>query len=116
MVVAPLRMGGGTRFKVLEAMAAGVPVVATPIGLQGIDAEPERHALVARTPVDFAAAVTRLLDDQTLSRQLAKNARVLSVAYSTSSVVPGPNSPPAAKPCINRAASTMSGAAKPATA
>jgi polysaccharide biosynthesis protein PslH len=75
VMVAPLRMGGGVRFKVLEAMAAGLPVVSTPIGLQGIDAEPNRHALVARTAADFAAAVTRLLDDPTLSHELARNAR-----------------------------------------
>jgi polysaccharide biosynthesis protein PslH len=77
VLVAPLRMGGGTRFKVLEAMAAGVPVVATPAALQGIDAEPGRHALVARAAADFAAAVTRVLDDPTLAHQLAHAARKL---------------------------------------
>lgn len=77
VMVAPLRMGGGVRFKVLEAMAAGVPVVATPRGLQGIEAEPERHALVASTAAEFATAVTRVLDDAALAGQLAHAARQL---------------------------------------
>jgi glycosyltransferase involved in cell wall biosynthesis len=78
LMVTPLRMGGGVRFKVLEAMAAGLPVVSTPIGLQGIDAEPGRHALVARTAADFAAAATRLLDDPALALELARSARKLA--------------------------------------
>lgn len=77
VMVAPLRMGGGTRFKVLEAMAVGLPVVSTPAGLQGIDAEPERHVLVARAPVDLAAAVLRLLDDHALAQDLARSGRKL---------------------------------------
>jgi len=77
VMLAPLRMGGGTRFKVLEAMAAGLPVVSTPLGLQGIDAEPERHALVASKAGDFASAVTRVLDDPSLSGKIAHSARKL---------------------------------------
>ena len=77
VMVVPLRMGGGTRFKVLEAMAVGLPVVSTPVGLQGIDAEPERHALVAHAPADFAGATLRILDDHALAQRLARDARKL---------------------------------------
>jgi glycosyltransferase involved in cell wall biosynthesis len=77
VMVAPLRMGGGTRFKVLEAMAVGLPAVSTPLGLQGIDAEPNRDALVAATADDFAASVIRILDDGALAERLARSARKL---------------------------------------
>jgi glycosyltransferase involved in cell wall biosynthesis len=76
-LVAPLRMAGGVRFKVLEAMAAGLPVVGTPAGLQGIDAEPDRHALVARTAPDLASAALRVLDDGPLAKRLALAGRKL---------------------------------------
>jgi glycosyltransferase involved in cell wall biosynthesis len=76
-LVVPMRMGGGVRFKVLEAMAAGVPVVSTPMGLAGIAAEDGTHALVAASPTDFAAAVVRVLEDRALARRLASNARRL---------------------------------------
>ena len=76
-LVAPFRMAGGARFKVLEAMAAGLPVVGTPAGLQGIDAEPDRHALVARTAPDLASAALRVLDDGPLAKRLALAGRKL---------------------------------------
>jgi glycosyltransferase involved in cell wall biosynthesis len=76
-LLAPLRMGGGVRFKVLEAMAAGVPVVSTPLGLAGIAAEHERHALIGRTAPELAAATARILGDRRLARELAQRARLL---------------------------------------
>jgi len=77
VLVAPLRMGGGARFKVLEGMAAGLPVAATPFGLQGIDAKPNRDALVAEDAAGFAATAIRLLEDAPLRAQLAHAARKL---------------------------------------
>jgi glycosyltransferase involved in cell wall biosynthesis len=59
--VAPLRMGGGTRFKLLEAMAMGKPVVATRLGAEGFPVTHERELLLTDAPVDFAAAVVALL-------------------------------------------------------
>ncbi|HLI25997.1 MAG TPA: glycosyltransferase [Chloroflexota bacterium] len=77
----PLRMGSGTRLKVLEAMAAGVPMVSTALGLEGIAARNGEHALVADTPETFAAAVARLLATPPLRQQLAARARALVEAH-----------------------------------
>jgi glycosyltransferase involved in cell wall biosynthesis len=59
--VVPLRMGGGTRFKILEAMAMGKPVVSTRLGAEGFPVTHGRDLLLADTPTDFAAAVVSLL-------------------------------------------------------
>jgi glycosyltransferase involved in cell wall biosynthesis len=77
VVIVPLRVGGGTRFKVLEAMAMAKPVVSTTIGAEGIDATSGRNILIADTPQDFAAAVGRTLDDPGLGRQLGREGRAL---------------------------------------
>lgn len=78
-VVVPLRLGGGTRLKIVEAMAMGRPIVSTALGAEGIDAVPERHLLIADDPARFAAAVTRLLDDPALGARLGSAARELAV-------------------------------------
>jgi glycosyltransferase involved in cell wall biosynthesis len=61
--VIPLRIGGGTRFKLLEAMAAGIPVVSTRVGAEGVPVHSDRELLLADHPAEFAAAVFRLLRD-----------------------------------------------------
>jgi glycosyltransferase involved in cell wall biosynthesis len=76
-LVVPMRMGGGVRFKVLEAMAAGVPVVSTPAGMAGIAAEHERHVLIGRSTAELAAAVGRVLEDRELAGRLSSIARKL---------------------------------------
>jgi len=76
-LIVPMRMGSGTRFKVLEAMAAGVPVVSTPRGLAGISAEPGKHALVGRNPAELADAMAQALSDRTVARGIAASARSL---------------------------------------
>jgi sugar transferase (PEP-CTERM/EpsH1 system associated) len=78
--VAPLAIARGTQNKVLEAMAMGVPVVASPAAAEGVDAIPGRHLLVAASPDDFAAAVVRVMDSPQERRRLAEagRARVLS--------------------------------------
>jgi glycosyltransferase involved in cell wall biosynthesis len=73
--VIPLRVGGGTRLKVFEAMAMGCPVVSTSIGVEGLPLEAERHFLPADTPGDFASAVLRLLSDGKLRSRMAREAR-----------------------------------------
>lgn len=75
--VVPLRVGGGTRLKILEAMALGTPVVATPKGAEGLDMIPEEHLLIGTDAEHFAAQVVRLLRDPTLRSSLAENARRL---------------------------------------
>ncbi len=75
--VVPMRMGSGSRLKVLEALAAGVPVVSTPLGLEGISGAPRDYALVAATPGAFATAVLRLLDEPALAAHLAAHGRAL---------------------------------------
>ena len=70
--VVPLRMGGGTRFKIVEAMAAGVPVVSTRLGAEGIPVTDGRELLLADDPADFADAVLRILSDRDLADSLAR--------------------------------------------
>ncbi len=65
------------RVRILEAFAAGIPVVTTTIGLEGIDARLNEDVLVADTPAEFASAVIRLLNDQNLQIKLAENGRKL---------------------------------------
>lgn len=77
VVVAPLRVGGGTRFKILEAMAMGRPVVSTTIGAEGLEVEDGRELLVADGPEAFAAAVRRVLADEPLARSLGAAGRAL---------------------------------------
>ena len=64
LVVAPLRHGGGMRVKILEALAAGKAVVATPLAVAGLDVTDGEHLAVAETDAEFAAAVERLLRDR----------------------------------------------------
>jgi glycosyltransferase involved in cell wall biosynthesis len=77
LYVIPLRMGGGTRFKLLEAMAAATPVVSTAVGAEGVPVRSEREVLLADTPVEFAAAVLRLMNDPALGRRLTAAAHRL---------------------------------------
>lgn len=87
--VLPMRVGGGVRFKALEAMACGLPLVATALGVEGIAATPGRDYLRAETPAAFAAAVVRLLDEPALRDALAASARALvRAAYDWSAVSP----------------------------
>ena len=69
VVVAPLRTGGGTRVKVLEALGAGKALVATPLALEGVDVAPAA-ALVAGSTEEFAAAIASLLRDEERRRQV----------------------------------------------
>jgi sugar transferase (PEP-CTERM/EpsH1 system associated) len=75
--VVPIRQGGGTRLKILEAMALGTPVVATFKGAEGLEVTDGEHLLLADTPQAFAAATLRLLGDPALRTRLALNARRL---------------------------------------
>jgi glycosyltransferase involved in cell wall biosynthesis len=75
--VSPLRIGSGLRIKILEAMAAGVPVVMTSNAAEGIPAQAGVNAMLADDPRKQAAAIDLLLSDPVYSRQIASRARVM---------------------------------------
>ncbi len=75
VVAVPTRSGGGMRVKVLEALAAGKPVVATGRALQGIDIVPGEHALMAETSAEFAEAIGALLADPPLRERIGSAGR-----------------------------------------
>src|SRR5436309_2130820 len=75
--VAPHFTGAGTRTKLLEAMAAGLPIVTTTVGIEGIDAAHERHVLIADDPPSLIAAMNRLLGHASERVRLGTGARQL---------------------------------------
>jgi glycosyltransferase involved in cell wall biosynthesis len=75
VAVVPLRAAAGTRLKILEAAACGVPVVSTSVGAEGLDFADGFEIRLADTPVEFAAAVSRLLGDPDARRRQAAAAR-----------------------------------------
>src|SRR5262249_6929994 len=75
--IVPLLSGSGTRFKILEAWAAGRAVVSTSIGAEGLGARSGEHLLIADRAPDFADAVRRLLSDGELRRRLGEAGRAL---------------------------------------
>ena len=78
-VVVPLRLGGGTRLKIVEAMAMGKAIVSTTLGAEGIEAVPGRDLLVEDQPAAFADAVNRLLAQPRLAARIGQSARQLAV-------------------------------------
>jgi glycosyltransferase involved in cell wall biosynthesis len=79
VVVVPLRLGGGTRLKIVEAMAMGKAIVSTTLGAEGIDAVPGRDLLAEDEPAAFADAVNRLLAEPGLAARIGQSARRLAV-------------------------------------
>jgi len=75
--VVPLRVGGGTRLKVLDAMAVGKAMVSTSIGCEGLEVRPDEHLLVADSPEQFADKTVKLLRDPSRRGTLGRNAREL---------------------------------------
>jgi glycosyltransferase involved in cell wall biosynthesis len=89
MSIVPLRFGGGTRLKILEAMALRTPVVTTSKGAEGLDARHDEHLLIADTAEDFAAQVIRLLRDSDLRKRLTANAwQLVRDQYDAAVVLP----------------------------
>jgi polysaccharide biosynthesis protein PslH len=76
--VVPLRSGGGTRLKIVEALAMAQPIVSTTVGCEGIAAEPGSDLLIADEPAAFAAAVLRLLRDPARGAALGQAGRALA--------------------------------------
>jgi glycosyltransferase involved in cell wall biosynthesis len=76
--VVPLRIAGGSRLKILEAFVAGIPVVSTSIGAEGLEVVPNTHLLIADDESAFAAHCVRLLDEPMLAKRLTAAARSLA--------------------------------------
>lgn len=76
-IVVPLRLGSGTRLKILEAWAMARPVVSTALGAEGLEAVPGRHLMIADSPSDFASAVLRVLAEPGLAEELGRAGRAL---------------------------------------
>jgi glycosyltransferase involved in cell wall biosynthesis len=73
--VVPLRLGGGTRLKIVEGMAAGLPVVSTSVGAQGLDVRSGLQMVLADEPDDFVRKLTALLKDGDARERMARAAR-----------------------------------------
>jgi len=77
MLLAPLRVAGGTSYKILEAMASGVAVVTTNLGIEGLEAKNGTQVLSSENPEEIANLVCNLLVDHSLFRKITLNARKL---------------------------------------
>jgi polysaccharide biosynthesis protein PslH len=77
VLIAPLRMGSGTRLKVVEGLAMGKAMVSTSLGCEGIDVRDGEHLWIADSPEQFAAAVLKLLDDQAAAARLGAAGRAM---------------------------------------
>jgi glycosyltransferase involved in cell wall biosynthesis len=81
VVIVPLRIGGGTRLKIYEAMATAKAVVSTTVGAEGLDVQHGRDIMLADNPHSFAEAVIMLLRDQSLRNRYEKAAAETASRY-----------------------------------
>jgi glycosyltransferase involved in cell wall biosynthesis len=89
-VVVPLRIGGGTRLKIVEALSKGKPVISTSLGAEGLDVVHDLHLLLADEPAEFAQQISRVLAEPELAARLGRAGRALMEAkYSWQSIVNG---------------------------
>ena len=77
ILLAPIRVGGGTSFKILESMASGVPVITTELGNAGIGAVDGQSIILAKTGEEFSLAIKKLREDKNLYEKISKNGRAL---------------------------------------
>lgn len=89
VVVAPLQTGGGTRLKILEAMALRTPVVSTSKGAEGLDVHSPKHLIIADSPAEFARAVIAICQDPALREKIATSAfDLVKEKYDWDSILP----------------------------
>ena len=77
MLLAPIRIGGGTKFKMLEALASGLPIITTEQGMQGLDATAGSHYLKASTPEEFVAQTEKIWENTNLRSTIIRSGRKL---------------------------------------
>lgn len=77
VLVAPIRIGGGTSYKILEAMASGVPVLTSVLGAKGLEVEDEKHLCICNYPEDYLDAVDKIMTDHDFCDGLRREARKL---------------------------------------
>ncbi|MCL5439114.1 MAG: glycosyltransferase family 4 protein [Patescibacteria group bacterium] len=77
VLLSPIRVGGGTSFKILESMASGVPVVTTTLGIEGIDAKNNEEVLISNNSNEIADLVLKILKNKNLYKKITTNARKL---------------------------------------
>jgi glycosyltransferase involved in cell wall biosynthesis len=75
--IVPLRLGGGTRLKILHALAMGLPTISTTVGCEGLNVKNNETILIKDTPYDFAEAVLKLTSEPDLWNNLRNNGRIL---------------------------------------
>jgi len=73
LMITPIKGGGGTRIKILEAMAAGLPVISTSIGIAGLNVTDGKNAFIADTTDDFVKKATLLLQNRKLAENVGKS-------------------------------------------
>jgi glycosyltransferase involved in cell wall biosynthesis len=87
-IVVPLRIGGGTRLKIVEALAKGKAVISTRLGAEGLDVVHDQHLLLADEPEEFAREVARVFDDPGLAARLGAAGRsLMEQQYSWQNIV-----------------------------
>jgi polysaccharide biosynthesis protein PslH len=82
IMIVPLRMGTGTRFKILEAMSMGIPVVSTSIGCEGLDVTNNKDILISDNPEEFSQAIINLINNKVLYEQISTEGRKAAENYS----------------------------------
>lgn len=87
ILLSPIRVGGGSSYKILEAMASGVPVVTTELGIRGLMAQKNVHALIGNNQEELALCVEKLITDHPLYSAIQKNARALIQKHYTWPVI-----------------------------
>ena len=74
--ICPIRDGGGTRLKILDAMAMGMPIISTTIGCEGIDVTPGKDVLIANKPEEYVHSIGKLINDDMLRKNLSNQSRI----------------------------------------
>ncbi len=81
VVIVPIRIGSGTRLKILDAMAMGKVIVSTTVGCEGLAVTDGKNIAIADTPLEFVERIETLLGDEQARRSMAENARKLAETY-----------------------------------